>query len=250
MKLIAGILVSILAVFLLTVVPDLPAFGDAYSPANDRVSKYYIENAYKHGHVPNFVTAVLADYRGFDTMFETCVVFIAGVAIMGILFGLKKTNDPSQKNLVPTTHPSVIIRTASRFIVPLVQLFSLYVVAHGHHSPGGGFQGGVMLGASLILLALAFNLKESLKFLSAKAIIRVAVLGVITYAGIGIICMFYGADFLDYSALANLLPMTDKVMARSHGMLGVEIGVALTVMSIMYAIYTQLASNGRLDEGL
>eukprot|EP01049_Picozoa_sp_SAG25_P023937 SAG25_NODE_10506_length_331_cov_0.810345_1_plen_45_part_01 len=44
--------------------------------------------------------------------------------------------------------------------------------------------------------------------------------------------------------------MTDKVMARSHGMLGVEIGVALTVMSIMYAIYTQLASNGRLDEGL
>ena len=63
---------------LLTVIlDDLPAWGDAQSPANAHVSAYYLENAYNQTHVPNVVTAVLADYRGFDTMFETGVVFVA-----------------------------------------------------------------------------------------------------------------------------------------------------------------------------
>ncbi|MEK9657840.1 MAG: hydrogen gas-evolving membrane-bound hydrogenase subunit E [bacterium] len=250
MKLIAGIIASILACLLISVAIELPRFGDPHSPANEYVASYYLENAYKDGHVPNVITSVLADYRSFDTMFETCVVFIAGVGIMAILFGTsKKSKHAVQIKSLPSNN-SVIIQTATRFIVPMMQLFAFYVVAHGHYSPGGGFQGGVVLAASLILLALAFQLKGGLAFMSKKAMIGYATAGVLLYAGIGVVCMLYKADFLDYSALAYVLPSTDKVMARSHGMLGVEIGVTLTVMSILFGIYTQLASNGHMDEGL
>ena len=58
--------------------------------------------------------------------------------------------------------------------------------------------------------------------------------------------IFLGGNFLDYS----VLPFTDKVMARSHGILGVEIGVGFTVMAVMYSLYLDLASHGHLDEGL
>ena len=62
--------------------------------------------------------------------------------------------------------------------------------------------------------------------------------------------MILGSNFLDYSVLSQILPATDSVMARSHAMLGVEIGVALTVMCSMYGIYVNLSSDGRFDKGL
>ena len=68
MKIISAFIMGLLALLLLSVVPDLPVFSDALAPANDNVARYYVENAYKDGHVPNFVTAVLADYRSFDTI--------------------------------------------------------------------------------------------------------------------------------------------------------------------------------------
>ncbi|MGE5855673.1 MAG: MnhB domain-containing protein, partial [Syntrophaceae bacterium] len=62
--------------------------------------------------------------------------------------------------------PSLIIEMGVRVMIPFIQLFGLYVIAHGHLSPGGGFQGGVVLGASFILMAIAFDLKTSLRFFS------------------------------------------------------------------------------------
>lgn len=246
MKLIAAMIAASLAFLLFASVSDLPEMGDPLSTANNYVAKYYIEHAIEDGHVPNVVTSVLADYRGFDTMFETGVVLIAGIAIMAILLSIK---NQSFSKIVPQKS-STIVTTAVRFMVPLMQLFALYVVAHGHHSPGGGFQGGVILGASVILLALGFGLKKSFSFMSKQAIIFWGVLGVFVFAGIGLLCMFYNTDFLDYGALANILPYTDHIMARSHGMLGVEIGVAMTVMSMMFGIYAYLSTNSQLDEGL
>ena len=64
---------------------DMPAWGDPRSPANSHVSPRYIEDCYRETHVPNIVTAVLADYRGFDTMGETAVVFAGGIAVLLIL---------------------------------------------------------------------------------------------------------------------------------------------------------------------
>ncbi len=252
MKYLSLIIVIVTGILLLHASQDFPDWGDAHSPANsNQISQHFITQTGEQTAVPNFVTAVLADYRGFDTLFETIVVFIAGIAIMAVL-GLVRmdslVNAPDSPR-DPTDRDIIVIQTC-RVITPVIQLFALYVVAHGHHSPGGGFQGGVIFGASLILMAISRDLSAALKRISARRAFILAMVGILIYAGIGMLCIFMGGNFLDYSVLHPLLPATDSVMARSHGMLGVEIGVAFTVSTIMFAIYALLSSGGRLKGGL
>ena len=133
--------------------------------------------------------------------------------------------------------------------MPFIQLFALYVIAHGHHSPGGGFQGGVILGSSFILLALSFDLRFLLKRMKERTLNLLCAAGVVIFSGVGLICMGLGLNFLDYSALSKILPV-DQIAARSWGILFVEIGVGITVMAAMVIIYNNLASEGRYDEGL
>ncbi|MBT7865808.1 MAG: hypothetical protein HN763_05535 [Opitutales bacterium] len=134
-------------------------------------------------------------------------------------------------------------------MIPIIQLFALYVVAHGHHSPGGGFQGGVIFGASFILLALARDLQAAQKWVPENRILNLAGIGIFIYSGFGFLCLLLGSNFLDYSILHKVMGVT-PIEARSHSMLGVEIGVAFTVAAIMFSIYSNLASKGEMKEGL
>ena len=70
---------------------DLPPFGDATNPVHLNVANYYLENSIKQTTVPNVVTSVLASYRGFDTLGETAVVFTAGIGVLMLLRGRRKT---------------------------------------------------------------------------------------------------------------------------------------------------------------
>lgn len=81
-----GVALAIAALMvLLQGVEDLPPWGDPNQPASLHVSPRYIEKGLTETGVPNMVTAVLADYRGYDTLFETAVIFTAGVAVLMIL---------------------------------------------------------------------------------------------------------------------------------------------------------------------
>ena len=237
---------------------DFPDFATPDSPANGgKVANYYLEKTESNSHVPNVVTAVLADYRGYDTMFETVVIFTAGIAIMAIL---RKT--PGGSTGVGALPPAVprrkrtfdgselIVSATCKLLIPIIQLFALYVIAHGHHSPGGGFQGGVILGASFILLAISRDLDSALLRLSEKRYLMLASVGILIYAGFGVMSLLLGANFLDYGILSQIMPATDTAMARSHSMLGVEVGVAFTVSAIMFAIYANLSTAGELKNGL
>lgn len=144
---------------------------------------------------------------------------------------------------------SLIIQTAVRILVPFIQLFGLYVIVHGHYSPGGGFQGGVVLGASFILLAIAFDLKTSLRRFPERINAVMGNVGVLLYAGTAVLCALLGGFFLDYSVLTRLIPL-EPVEWRSLGIFIVELGVGLAVMSIMASLFWDLGSDGELDEGL
>jgi multicomponent Na+:H+ antiporter subunit B len=255
---------------------EFPLWGDPAAPASTHVSPYYIENTLKDTSVPNIVTAVLADYRGYDTMFETVVIFTAGIACI-FLLRTYKTVEPDIRlyRHIPTgitlriekggkfpedlrhferldsawVPYDLIVRTTCRLVIPFIQIFALYVIAHGHYSPGGGFQGGVIMGASLVLFAIAFNLRSAIRRMSERVTMLLAALGLGIYAGIGILCMLFEKNYLDYSALANILAL-DPLSARSHGILMVEIGVGIVVMAVMVMLYYTLASAGKHDEGL
>ena len=255
---------------------DFPGWGDGKSPASIHVSPYYIEHTLEDTSVPNIVTAVLADYRGYDTLFETAVIFSAGLACFfllripehkapaarfyrhlatGITFRIEKggrlPDDTKEFERIDSVWVpyDVIINMTCRLVVPFIQLFALYVIAHGHHSPGGGFQGGVIFGAAIILFAISNNLRRTLKKMSEQTSALLGSLGVIIYAGTGMLCVFLGAGFLNYGALKSLF-YADPVAARSYSILMVEIGVGLAVTAVMVWIYYNLSSTGKQDEGL
>ncbi|MCG8688272.1 MAG: Na(+)/H(+) antiporter subunit B [Desulfobacterales bacterium] len=267
---------TLLAGLLIYGVLGFPYWGDPKSPAATHVSDYYIEQTMADTSVPNVVTAVLADYRGYDTMFETIVIFTSGLVCIVLLAKTRKTVPTSRVyRHVPTgitlriekggklpddsdvferidsvwVPHDLVIRTTCRIVIPFIQVFALYVIAHGHHSPGGGFQGGVIFGASLVLYAIGFNLRALLGRMTRKIIMLIAALGVLVYAGLGLSCILFQGNYLDYSVLAPVFG-TDPVVARSHGILIVEIGVGIAVMAVMVILYTSLSSAGRYDEGL
>ena len=127
----------------------------------------------------------------------------------------------------------IIVKTICRVLVPFIQLFGLYVIMHGHSSPGGGFQGGVILASSFILLAVAYGIDEVDRRFSLTALTVFNSLGVFLYAGLGVLCLLLGANYLDY----GILPVTEP---RSIGMLVIEIGVGITVMAVMVSIFRDL----------
>ena len=73
------------ALLLLYAATALPAFGEPAAPASLHVAPYYVENSLAQTRTPNFVTSIIMDYRGFDTLIETCVIFVAGVASAAVL---------------------------------------------------------------------------------------------------------------------------------------------------------------------
>jgi multicomponent Na+:H+ antiporter subunit B len=128
---------------------------------------------------------------------------------------------------------SIIVRTMSRFLTPFIQCFGLYVIMHGHSSPGGGFQGGVILGASFILLGVAGGLDQVKLRFPMKLLMVFVSAGVFIYGGIGFLCLLLGGNFLDYGVLPIPLP-------RYMGMFGIELGVGITVMAVMVSLYEHL----------
>ncbi|HPQ44936.1 MAG TPA: Na(+)/H(+) antiporter subunit B [Syntrophales bacterium] len=141
----------------------------------------------------------------------------------------------------------IIIKTIARIFVPFIQLYALYVIMHGHYSPGGGFQGGVILGASLALLLITHGYDEMRKRIPEGVIILFGSVGVLIYAGIGLTCLLLGGNYLDYSQLSVILHV-DPAHARSLGILGVELGVGFTVMAVMYSIFFDISTGGILPD--
>ena len=137
-------------------------------------------------------------------------------------------------------YENVIIKTICRLLIPFIQLFAIYVIMHGHYSPGGGFQGGVILGASFILLVIAYGLEESRRRMSLKALTIYASVGLFIYSGNGVVCLLMGGNYLEYGRLP--LPLSSIPTIRAMGILGIEIGVGIGVMAIMICIFLGIAS--------
>jgi multicomponent Na+:H+ antiporter subunit B len=137
----------------------------------------------------------------------------------------------------------VIIQTVCRIFIPFMQVYSLYVLAHGHGSPGGGFQGGCIFAASFVLMSIVYDLNEVKRRFAERFSIFLASFGVFIFAGMGWLCLFLGGNFLDYGVLSTILPV-DPVMARYYGIAAIETGVQITVMAIMVSIFFNLLTGG------
>ncbi len=143
----------------------------------------------------------------------------------------------------------IVTRRVSKFITPFIQLFALYVIAHGDISPGGGFQGGVIIGASVILYVIAFGMKAGRTRVSEILTDFMNSTGVMIYAGIGVACLIMGGAYLEYAKLAGSAGMGHGSHAEhalhlaSHlGIYGIEIGIGMAVASVMITIFFETAN--------
>ena len=106
---------------------------------------------------------------------------------------------------------------------------------HGHRSPGGGFQGGVILASSVMLLVLCDGLEPVQRRFSVAMVTAATSTGVLLYAGVGVLSLLLGANYLDYGILPSAEP-------RSLGMLVIEVGVGITVTGALVSIFYDLLS--------
>jgi multicomponent Na+:H+ antiporter subunit B len=135
-------------------------------------------------------------------------------------------------------HDSTIVRTLTRVLIPVIQLYAVYVIFHAPFSPGGGFVGGVLFGSSLILTMLVFGTSHSKSFIERVAL-RGDGLGLLVFAAIGVLCILWGGEFLNYAAVG--IPGMDDASRRSLGIVGTQIGVAMDVAVVAISIFFSLS---------
>lgn len=137
----------------------------------------------------------------------------------------------------------LILRVVAKLLIPYILLFGLYVQFHGDFGPGGGFQAGVIFASAFVLYALIYGVEKARQVVS-EAVLRVGIgLGVLIYGGTGVVSLLLGANFLDYSPLAHDAPHGQHI-----GIFAVELGVGITVASVMATIFFQFAGRSERDE--
>ena len=135
----------------------------------------------------------------------------------------------------------VILRIATKLLLPFILLFSLYVQFHGDYGPGGGFQAGVIAAAMVILYAITFGLQAAKRVVPPIVVEVMIPLGVLIFAGVGVVTMLLGDNYLAYNALDDHNP----AHGQHIGILLVEFGVLVTVAGTMTALFYAFAGRGR-----
>ena len=133
-----------------------------------------------------------------------------------------------------------VLRVVAKIIVPAIFLFALYVQFHGDYGPGGGFQAGVIFAAGLILYGLIFGTESIRRLISTRALRALIAAGLLLFAGVGLLPLLMGWNYLDYDALSQ-----NPLSGQHLGIFLVELGVGITVAAVMVTIFVAFA--GRRD---
>jgi multicomponent Na+:H+ antiporter subunit B len=237
-KVIALLFIAALFALLLYVVANMPTMGDADNPTNSsEVIERYLEKAEEETHVVNVITGIILNYRGYDTMGEVSVIFCALAAVLAVLGREKrgKIYGYTDRSRVPS---SVIVKTMVSFLVPFIVLFSIYTILHGELSPGGGFQGGAIVGASMIIFTTIFGLYESSERIPQRIRAPLEGSAVITFFIVGVLGLIGGGNFLTYAwpDIASSLQPAVVVWLTILVEIGIGLGGAMVLISILFSM--------------
>ena len=136
----------------------------------------------------------------------------------------------------------LVLRVVAKLLMPFILLYALYVQFHGDFGPGGGFQAGVIFAAGFILYALIFGLKNAASVLSVGILRFGIALGVLLYAGVGVYNLLVGGKYLDYNVMAQ-----NTVHGQHLGIFLVELGVGITVTSVMVMVFFTFAGHRKAE---
>lgn len=241
-KIMSALFCIFLVVMLLEAVSWLPTVGEADKPVNNEVSARYIENGLQETGAVNIVSGMILTYRAFDTFGETNVLFIAACCVMVLLMvdeaALKRQESTNDRRYEPKN--DTILQTVAFILCPVIFLFGIYVILNGHLSPGGGFSGGAIIGAGLILYLSAFGFGKTQRFFNEKVYTVAKVTSLLMYGLIGTYFYITGANGME-----NHIPLGIPGHILSSGIiLPINICVGIEVACTMYAFYALFRRGG------
>jgi len=221
----------------------MPAFGDHTLPYGDAIN----QDAPVQRHISNMVSAVNFDYRGFDTLGEEFMLVTAVTGAVLLLRGARGESPTAQPQEIPgrpVEPASEAVMLICRLMMPLSLLFGIYVVLHATATPGGGFQGGVIIGSSLLLLYLGDGYRSWRGIIRSKALDLCEGGGACVFVLAGLIPMLLGHAFLE-----NILPLGQFRDMLAGGLMQIEnLGVAFAVAAGFCQLFLEFLEETRAPE--
>jgi multicomponent Na+:H+ antiporter subunit B len=220
---------------------SMPDFGAHPMPYGDLINAA----APAERHVTNMVSAVNFDYRGFDTLGEEFMLVCAVTGSVVLLRGNRGEQLNAQPGIVegrPIRPRSDAVVLLARGVAPLTLLFGIYVVLHAMTTPGGGFQGGVIIASALLLVFLAESYRSWRAMMPSQILDACEGGGATLYALCGLASMAFGAPFL-----TNFLPLGTQRDVFSGGLMLIEnAGVALAVAGGFAVLFGEFLEETRI----
>lgn len=224
--LVVGVTLILAGIFLLTAM-SLPAFGDPEAPALNEVSQRYLEQGAEETGAVNAVTGMILDYRAFDTLGESAVLFAAAASTILLL-------DHPRRKVRTFRGPDELTSLLGRGLLPVILLFGVYIVLNGHLSPGGGFSGGAVLGGGLILASLVLGEERMEQLLPSRRTTRLTAGCLLAYVGMKGYSFFTGGNHIGW----DIPKGTPGELISGGFLLPLNICVGMIVACTMYTFYT------------
>jgi multicomponent Na+:H+ antiporter subunit B len=212
------------AIFLLIIVAvgiSLSLAKIPFGMPKTKVGRHYINEGVKETGSANIVTSVVVSYRGFDTLGEVTILFIAAIGLGAVL------STVGGKTVGKIEPASLILSTGCKSLFPLILVFGSYIFIHGHLSPGGGFQGGAVIASGFLLIYLGCRERR----ISRKASKLTESLSGLAFVVTGLLGLVFGGHFL-----FNFLPKGTANTLFSAGI------IPIIYIAIGFKVGSELAS--------
>jgi multicomponent Na+:H+ antiporter subunit B len=211
---------------------NLPPWGSYRGPYGDVISRVGVYER----HATDVVNAINYDYRAFDTLGEEFILFTAVLGVMMLLRREEGQNTRDVGKVEDKAHLSTTVRAIAMPAILLTTVFGFDIGLHGQLTPGGGFQGGVILASALFLLYACENTESFRRITSHTAIETIDAMGAGSYALIGLAPLIIGLPFL-----TNILPLgttgdvfSSGTIALISACVGVEVTAAFLLVGYTY----------------
>ena len=226
--------------FLLYTISLMPRYGEENPRAREVVERYVEQGVAETGAI-NIVTGMILDYRAFDTLGESHVLFTALICVM-ILLRIDQKNQRSGYEDYYTIRSDTyydlsrepILPVMGRILLPCILVYGIYILLNGQNSPGGGFSGGAVIGAGMILFSAAFGMKAADRFLSVR------LCSILTFVSLAFYSFAKGyVFFMGANGLENHIPKGTPGAVLSGGMiLPLDLAVGCVVSVTMFGFYS------------
>lgn len=244
------VMVAVVAVFGAGIFAEFPQFGTPVMERfSDAPSATYIQEGLQKTGAPNIVTAVLLDFRAYDTLGEATVLFCSILGALAILRtkARKKVAEPDEETcsvreqVQKNEGMSLIVKTVTRCLKGFILLYGIYIVLYGHLTPGGGFAGGVILACAFILLTLAEGQRTGLKTLGKAVASELDSVGALVFLAVAVAGLFATGGVFFKNLIAT--PDTAHFRLLSSGDIPIcNVGIGLKVGMSLFLIFTILAA--------